>query len=263
MNPEQSGKNASLDPVALYSSSAGVRAVKSPVKIGILTLLRQKEMPFDEIVISSGKVKSTVSVHLKDLEDQGIVGSKEDPDDARKKIFYLRADLLGHASPYERLAEIPEEARPLSMTANNEPYEFYRLMFRNIRVELLAEGINIDPILHKAGISVGKKMYSSLYAKKTEMFLTNIGGFWEHHHLGKVQVESLDPISLRVTDCFECEDLPKVGRPACAFEGGILLSLFSEYFQEAPLVCETACYAMGNKYCRFVISRKEPEILRV
>ncbi|MEN6609667.1 MAG: V4R domain-containing protein [Methanoregulaceae archaeon] len=259
MNPKFTGKTNTQEPVVFYSSRQGIQAIQSPVKVRILTLLQEREMPFDEIVVSLGKVKSTISVHLNDLESQGIIGSKGDPYDARRKLFFMKADFLGHASSGERLGDTNERGRVGEVTLENEPSDFYRLMFRNIRVALLAEGINIDPILHRAGLSVGQQLYPSIAAEDLGTFLTNAAAFWEHHRLGRVTVESVNPISLRVTDCFECEDLPKIGRPACAFEGGILLSLFSEFFGEEPLVCETACYAMGNKYCQFVISRLEPE----
>jgi len=258
---ESAGKNTIPEPVAFYSSELGIRAIRSPVKVRILTLLRDQEMPFDEIVGSIGKVKSTISVHLRDLEDQGIIGSKGNPDDARKKLFFMKADFLGHASPKERLTDTLRESRAREVTPESEPAEFYRLMFRSIRVSLLEEGINIDPILHRAGFSVGKQVYPSIAARDPDTFLSNTARFWDHHRLGKVTVESQDPISLKVTDCFECGDLPRIGRPACAFEGGLLLALFSDYFGEEPLVCETACYAMGNRYCRFVISRMEPEMV--
>lgn len=261
MNPEFAGKNNTPEPVAFYSSQQGTRAIRSPVKVRILTLLQEREMPFDEIVVSLRKVKSTISVHLSDLEELGIIGSKVDPYDARRKLFFMKADFLGHASSGERLDDDTVQGQIREVTLESDPSDFYRIMFRSIRVALLAEGINIDPILHRAGVSVGQRLYPSIAAQDLETFLTNIAAFWEHHSLGIITIESIDPISLQVKDCFECEDLPKIGRPACAFEGGILLSLFSNFYGEEPLVCETACYAMGNSYCRFVISRMEPEIV--
>ena len=48
-------------------------------------------------------------------------------------------------------------------------------------------------------------------------------------------------------------DLPYLGRPACAFERGLLTAVFEGHYGSAALVDETACYAMGSGHCRFVI----------
>ncbi|MDO5859669.1 transcriptional regulator [Methanobrevibacter sp.] len=69
--------------------------IKSPMKYEILNLLRQNEMNFDEIVKSTSKSKAVVSLHLKDLREEGIVGYKADPSDNRKKIFFPNSKMLG------------------------------------------------------------------------------------------------------------------------------------------------------------------------
>jgi len=61
-----------------------------------------------------------------------------------------------------------------------------------------------------------------------------------------------------VYDCFECGDLPQLGRPACAFDSGVLKAVFSRFFESDQQVTETACYAMGDDHCRFLIESKVP-----
>jgi len=46
----------------------------------------------------SGKAKSTISEHLKKLYDEGIIDSRPDPEDARKKIFSIKSEYLGELS---------------------------------------------------------------------------------------------------------------------------------------------------------------------
>ena len=65
----------------------------------------------------------------------------------------------------------------------------------------------------------------------------------------KVEIESLEPLIINVSDCFECQSLPPIGRPACAFDSGILKAVFSAHFQEELVVNETKCYALGDNYC--------------
>ena len=69
--------------------------IKSPMKYEILDLLKHNEMNFEEIVENTSKSKASVSMHLRDLREEGIVNYKADPSDNRKKIFFLNADYLG------------------------------------------------------------------------------------------------------------------------------------------------------------------------
>ena len=59
-------------------------------------------MEFDEIVNNVGKSKSTVSVHLKSLREDGIISYKVHPVDNRKKIFYLNSKYLGSVDLKEK-----------------------------------------------------------------------------------------------------------------------------------------------------------------
>jgi hypothetical protein len=52
-------------------------------------------------------------VHLTDLERLGIIGSRTDPADARRKLFFIRSGYLGGASDGERIVPAdPERETP-------------------------------------------------------------------------------------------------------------------------------------------------------
>ena len=75
-------------PVQIFSNlndNVGVNVVKSPVKLTILEMLRDRDMEFEEIVTNTGKSKSTVSVHLKGLRENGIISYRVHPVDNRKR----------------------------------------------------------------------------------------------------------------------------------------------------------------------------------
>ncbi len=254
-NPRRKPAPAGPPSIELFSTSSGVRAVRSPPHAEILSLLRSRELPFDEIVRLSGKAKSTVSVHLKTMEEEGIVGSRGDPGDSRRKIFFIRSPCVGNLS--QGLALQDEEAGEPG--AGVDPFAFYRYMFRTIRVSLLSEGINIDPVLHNAGYRVGQHLYPEVADAGLDGLLANLQKFWTESNLGTIEVESISPLVIRVYDCFECGDLPELGRPACAFDAGILRAVFSRHFAAEYDVDETACYAMGSDHCRFLIAPKVPE----
>ena len=52
--------------VRIFASDSGIKAIDSPVKVNILEMLKDGELPFEEIVARSGRAKSTVSVHLRE-----------------------------------------------------------------------------------------------------------------------------------------------------------------------------------------------------
>jgi uncharacterized protein len=240
--------------IGLFSTPAGIRTVESPVRVKILSVLSTRDLAFDEIVRLSGRAKSTVSVHLRGLEEDGIIGSRADPKDERKKIFFLRSASLGNLS-----AGLPDDDakdRADLRISESDPFGFYRYMFRTIRVSLLAEGINIDPVLRESGFRVGRTLAVNLADKDLPILLDKLGIFWKTHNLGTLEIESLAPLTLKAYDCFECGDLPQLGRPACAFDSGILEAVFSEHFGKKQAVNETACFAMGDDHCRFVITPK-------
>lgn len=255
-NKHAAGMKSRSPSIELFSTPGGIRTVGSPVRVGILSVLSTRDLSFEEIVGLSGKAKSTISVHLKGMEEEGIIGSKTDPADSRRKIFFLRSAPLGNLSPEPGFRDDEAEELKGRLADEEDPFAFYRYMFRTIRVTLLAEGIHIDPVLHNAGYRVGREIVEEIDGPDLGTVLEKLRKFWSGHNLGTLEVESLEPLVIRVYDCFECGDLPELGRPACAFDAGVLRAVFSRHFGADQDVTETACYAMGNDHCRFVIVPK-------
>lgn len=243
-------------PIQIFSNpekNVGINVVKSPVKLTILEMLRDSEMEFDEIVINTGKSKSTVSVHLKSLREMGIVSFKIHPEDNRKKIFYLNSKYLGSVNLTEQ-KEIEETQKDyLIENIIDENGDFTVLLFHTLRSMLIQEGINIDPVLQATGNRIGKSLFDIVYDDDLEVFLSNIAEFWENNGLGRLSFEIGDIIKITSVDCFECKLLPKTGKPACFLDAGIIEALFTEYFNLPVSVIEIQCYTMGDGKCVFEI----------
>ncbi|MBP1929240.1 putative hydrocarbon binding protein [Methanolinea mesophila] len=225
----------------------------SPVKLKILAMLHTREMAFDDIVSGTGKAKSTVSVHLRDLSDAGLISSRLDPLDARKKLFLLDSTFLGGAHSGGRDQFNIDQYIPGHIPGDGNPADFYRMVMSTIRMSLISEGISIEPVLRNAGERVGKAIYHTVADQDVGMLITNIQDFWERYSLGHLEPAGMEPITLMIYDCFECVDLPVLGRPACAFDSGMLGAIFSGYFGERSIAVETGCYAMGDSFCRFEV----------
>jgi len=250
---ESEGADRAPTEVGFFRTPEGLRIVDSPTRGRILGLLGEGELPFEEIVVRTGRAKSTVSVHLRELVADGVLGSRNDPDDGRRKYFYIEAEYLGRLSDAERLeADLGHLLSEYDPT-DPDPSVFYRAVLRAIRVALLDGGINIDPILQAAGRGIGRGLARTFAGMTTGELLEALAGLWRRNALGRIEVAATAPLELVVYDCFECVDLPYLGRPACAFEGGLLTAVFEAHFGGTVLVEETACYAMGSGHCRFVI----------
>lgn len=243
-------------PIKIFATSKGIKAIQSPVRVNILSMLKERPLTFDDIVSHSGRAKSTISVHLKGMIKDGIIGSMPDGEDGRKKIFFINSNYLGDLSYRDKLEIDLKKYIARYYASNNDPFEFYRLMFRTVRVSLMREGINIDPVLHEAGSELGYTLFESLADPDMDKMIGNIARFWKLHGLGRIEVLGFDPLDVCVYDCFECNGLPYTGKPACAFDSGIFESIFSRYYGRRHTAEEIECYAMGNDRCHFIIKKE-------
>ncbi len=243
-------------PIQIFSNpddNIGVNVIKSPVKLTILEMLRDRDMEFDEIVSNTGKSKSTVSVHLKSLRETGIISYKVHPVDNRKKIFYLNSKYIGSVDVAEPKEIEETQSEYLIKNLIDDDEEFSTLLFHTLKAMLIQEGINIDPILQSTGNSIGKSLFETLYDDDLDVFMENIAEFWQRKGLGKLTFKIGQIIKITTTDCFECKFLPKTGKPACFLDTGILEGLFGEFFNLPVSVIETQCYTMGDEKCVFEI----------
>ncbi len=243
-------------PIQIFSNanvSIGVNVIKSPVKLTILEMLRDRDMEFDEIVSNTGKSKSTVSVHLKSLREKGIISYRVHPVDNRKKIFFLNSKYIGSVELSEPKQIEETQSNYLIKNIVDEDAEFSTLLFHTLKAMLIQEGINIDPILQSTGNSIGKSIFEKLYDDDLDIFMNNIAEFWQRKGLGRLTFDVGQIIKITTYDCFECELLPKTGKPACFLDTGIFEGLFTEFFNLPVSVIETQCYTMGDEKCVFEI----------
>ena len=247
-------------PIQIFSNldeDIGINVVKSSVKLTILEMLKNSEMDFEEIVLNTGRSKSTISAHLKSLREQGIVSYKHHPDDNRKKIFYINSKYLASIN-ISKPKEIEEtQSEYLIKNLIDSDAEFSTLLFHTLKSMLIQEGINIDPILQSTGNSIGKSVFNDIYDDNLESFMDNIADYWQKKGLGRLTYDIGQIIKITTYDCFECKLLPKTGKPACFLDTGIFEGLFTEFFNIPVSVVETQCYTMGDEKCVFEIEPKQ------
>ena len=243
-------------PIQIFSNpddNIGVNVIKSPVKLTILEMLRDHDMEFEEIVNNTGKSKSTISVHLKSLRENGVISYRLHPIDNRKKIFYLNSKYIGSVDVSEPKEIEETQADYLIKNIVEVDAEFSTLLFHTLKAMLIQEGINIDPILQSTGNSIGRSIFDKLYDDDLYVFMQNLAEFWQRKGLGRMTFKVGQIIKITTYDCFECKLLPRTGKPACYLDTGILEGLFTEFFNLPVSVIETQCYTMGDEKCVFEI----------
>lgn len=226
--------------------------IKSPMKYEILDLLRHNEMNFDEIVENMSKSKASVSMHLRDLRNEGIVNYKADPTDNRKKIFYLNADYLGSIDSKKIKKSQKDQTKMLiDEFMEKGDINYIVLLTHTFKSLMMEYGMDMSPIFQKMGNYMGEYLFSQLYDDDLYIFMDNISSYWLNNNLGKLYFKTDNNIKITCIDCFESSNLPKSGMPVCSIEKGMLETLFKNYFKFDLKIEEIMCYCMGDDKCVF------------
>jgi predicted hydrocarbon binding protein len=237
--------------IRLFSSDESVHAIKNPVKIKILNLVDQGDCSFDTIVATTGKAKSTISAHIKDLEKRGLLFSHPDPTDLRKRIISKSAIFIGTLTNQDRdlqnRLKIPKDINQLQTS------DLFRIILMKLRMEAIALGINIDPLLKRVGNQIGMHLAPWFVQNSLEDMFEIMSQFWHEHGLGTVVVKSIDPIIIEIANCIECSQYPITEKVECYFSIGFIKTLFSQYYQTEIMIIETTCYAAGDNKCTFEV----------
>ena len=237
--------------VEIYSTKKGMIAIESPIKNKILKQLHDRELTFEELIEVCGKAKSTMSVHLNDLLDMGMIYKRIDPNDRRKKYFGINTDLLASSRT------------PVSMHYNTilhtipaavgDQYAFLKALFHLVRSGMESYGVDTSPVMKKIGRDVGRMLAPRFKAKTAPELLAEVSKFWEDQGLGKVSIVAGDVPTIVVDDCFDCSSIPNIGMTQCSMDEGILEAIIEEKLKVQCSIEEIECYGTGHHHCKFII----------
>ncbi|MGM0510361.1 MAG: V4R domain-containing protein [Thermoplasmatota archaeon] len=242
-------KSSMSQDAEIYSTTEGAVIIKSEVKNEIIHLLLKSDMTLNGISEELDKAKSTVSVHLSDLKDLGVIEEKTDPSDSRKKIFLLNSKPLGGSQiPYEKhYKEILENLRE----AENDKYGFLKSLFHLIRFGLISFGLDIHPALREIGRDAGRSIAKDFESDEIDGLLEEISTFWDKNGLGDMEIAGQGEVI--VHDCFDCGDMPDVEETLCSLDEGMIEGIIEEKTGRIVEVREKECYGKGNDHCKFCI----------
>ncbi len=214
------------DNTAIFSTDIGVIALNGSVKIKILDFLKAGCKSFDEIVQYTGKAKSTISVHLNDLRSQNLLEEATDPNDRRKKVYFLKCQYVA-CSQQPGLNHYSEM---LDIIGSPNMFSFGCLtcLFHAVQYGFRAHGVNCDPIMRKIGNDVGASLSRNFHSHGTDDVLEEMIAFWKEHDIGSFSVLDNDPIKLAVHNFFDCRSIPVREKTLCSFAQGVFEGVFKE-----------------------------------
>lgn len=233
----------------IFSTDKGIVMIQSKTKNQIIDLLIDQERNSSQIREKLGMAKSTISVHLSDLKDLGVIDEKDHPKDDRIKLFYLSSQFLGKSEhPFdEHYKEILDN---LSSSAGKE-YEFLKSLFHLIRYGLISFGLDIHPALKEIGRDAGRNIAENFSAGNLEQLVEELNEFWRSTGLGSVKLT--DDHCLIIEDCFDCEDMPDVGETLCSLDEGMIEGIIEQCLGERVVLREEECHGSGADHCKFKI----------
>lgn len=234
-----------------FYNDHGLVAIGSPVKLQILNLLREEPRSFDEIVKSTSKAKSTISVHLNNLRSCELVEENFDPKDRRRKIYSLTSRYMGCSQePFiEHYRSLLEKAP----ACGNDRFCFAEILLHALYFGFEAYGIDNSPVVKTIGNDLGRSISSIFESETSEELLREIGDFLEFQ--GKCLVTVLvDLPALQIEDNFKARSIPVIGRPFCTLREGIIEGILKGKLKKEYKVTETECYGSGHEHCLFKIT---------
>jgi predicted hydrocarbon binding protein len=205
-------------------------------------------------VEKSMKAKSTISVHLHDLQDMNLIHEKTFPDDKRKKYFVLNAIYLAYSEP--PLHQQYDAQMDIIASSIIGGDSFKEKLFCSFRYVMEAHGIEPKPILKKLGMDIGIRLGREFESKDYRGILEEISGFWKEHKLGDMTIKNGNGTEISVVNCYHCGKMPYVGKTLCSMDEGFIEGVFLSKLKYACRVREIECYGTGHKNCKFILTEK-------
>ena len=239
------------DAFDVYSTTAGLRQISNPVRQRILSELQRRDLSLSEIAILTNKAQSTLSVHLDKMVKEGLIAYRDDPNDNRRKIFYLVSKPVGSSVvPREDLMKQVEVTIARSI---GTPSTFLKGVIRSIVIGMEAIGFNMDPVLKDIGRQIGTEIARRMKSDNVEGVIGEVKEFFKVHELGEINVYALHPVTLIIKEEYDCSKAPDVGRTLCLMNEGILEAIFEKRLGMPSRVTKAETFGTQYNFCKYVI----------
>jgi predicted hydrocarbon binding protein len=113
-------------------------------------------------------------------------------------------------------------------------------------------GLNSKQVMHDFGLQVGKDAAAKMANKSVDDVLSELSRVWEQYKIGRLTVESRDPLVLQISDCTVCGQLQGTGEMfECAFHEGFFQGVLGAKLGKPVTVHQQTNYeGEAGTWCR-------------
>lgn len=115
-------------------------------------------------------------------------------------------------------------------------------------------GVNTLPIFETLGREVGIALAKSMKSKTKKELMDEISEFWKEHGLGRAEIVSEDPMTIRLEDFIECEKLKHIEGAGCIFAENVVKAIVDEKLGVDCEIEETECKGRLTGKCRLTVT---------
>lgn len=251
----------------------GGEVKKGDVRRAIILSLMEHPLTVTQLAKTLRVSKPTVTYHISKLKREGFVELSKVEVDTRgfqrryymiKESVKLRAINHKAEEDYQKVASsvISQLDMELRGKRLREPLSNYiNISFlRMLHMVLYRSGVKLDGVLRDCGRKVGKEVISKHIIGSTfKEILSDVGRFWEKHELGRVEVVEMgeNHATIRVYDCYDCANMPNIGKTICHLDEGMLSGIFEAKLGDRYEAVEVKCWGNGYTYCEIRIDKHQ------
>jgi predicted hydrocarbon binding protein len=132
-----------------------------------------------------------------------------------------------------------------------------QVLFRAFRLALQDLSPGMDDTLYALGRQFGRDAVApNLAGDGLCSSLAALPALWEAAGLGAINVASCEETAATIEEreCSICTGMPRVGRPVCHLERGVITGALEAKLGRAVLTRETKCWGLGDGVCEFQVA---------
>ncbi len=102
-------------------------------------------------------------------------------------------------------------------------------------------GISSKDLLRRLGEEMGRQVSESIHLSDLQDVFNHLSEVWQRLVLGRLEIVSRDPLTIRISDCSICGQIPGLGRVfECSFHEGFFRGLLSHRLKREVKVWQEA-----------------------
>lgn len=182
---------------ALYYVDNSFFSIDNEMNIGIMETLKSGDLPINKIAEKLGKTPSTTALHLKELNDDGLLFSTTSDKDNRSTIYgYTNCELIAVKKPPEN--EENDLENTLTHLVNNE-IPLTKAIFKMFFQQLKNLWVDAIPSTNPISKTIGKLIVDKVGKDDLFSVLTELKDFFEEMDIGLMTFSVSDTIQIIVS----------------------------------------------------------------